>query len=507
MEASSPISLEKTFYNPIFRGDYPDPTVLRDGDDYYITHSSGRYRPGLLLWHSKNLVDWQPICFICKNIKGDIWAPDLSRYGKKYYVYFTVLGSNFVVTADSIEGPWSDPVDLKTGLIDPCHCTDREGNRYLFFSDGNLVPLSKDGLHICGKGKRVYDGWRYPAEWCTEGLCLEAPKMVRRGDYYYLLSAEGGTAGPPTAHMVVAARSKDLFGPWENSPYNPIVHCQSKKEQWWNRGHATLLEDAEKKWWLVYHAYEKDYCTLGRRTLLEPVEWTDDGWFRVPQGMSPNQPLDRPAGVRLPPFPELSDDFTGNRIGFQWRFFDEFDEKRYQCTRNGIEIAGKGRIPSPMLRGAMEELIGASNPMTCMARDEAYEVSCAVTPRGSAEGGLLLFYNERAFCGIGLGCDGVTLYRRGRTCEKIHVCARRLFLKIVNDCHDVAFCYGTDGLRWNRLDVGMETSGYHHNTLGGYLSLRPALYSIGCGSAVFQTFRYRPIPRHIPEQTRITKGE
>ena len=101
---------------------------------------------------------------------------------------------------------------------------DQNGNRFLMMDNGMLVPLAADGLSIAGPAKKVYEGWTYPEEWDVEGFCLEGPKIKKIGKYYYMLSAEGGTAGPPTSHMVVVARSENLSGPWENSPYNPLIH-------------------------------------------------------------------------------------------------------------------------------------------------------------------------------------------------------------------------------------------------------------------------------------------
>lgn len=112
-------------------------------------------------------------------------------------------------------------------------------------------------------------------------MFLEGPKLLHKDGYYYMVSAEGGTAGPATSHMVVVARSKSVFGPWENSPYNPLVHTYSASDPWWSKGHGTLIDDAEGNWWVVYHAYAQGYHTLGRQTLIDPVEWTADGWVKL----------------------------------------------------------------------------------------------------------------------------------------------------------------------------------------------------------------------------------
>lgn len=120
-------------------GDYPDPSVLRVGEDYYMTHSLFKYGPGLLIWHSRDLINWESVCNALSGYGGDIWAPDFIKYEDTYYIYYPADGTNWVVTAPSPEGPWSDPVDLEVGHIDPGHCVGPEGNRYLHLSGGNLI--------------------------------------------------------------------------------------------------------------------------------------------------------------------------------------------------------------------------------------------------------------------------------------------------------------------------------------------------------------------------------
>jgi hypothetical protein len=183
------------YVNPIFAGDYPDPSILRDGSDYYIVHSSFEYYPGLLIWHSKDLIHWAPVTNALHKYVGSVWAPDLVKYKNKFYIYFPANSTNYVVTAESIHGPWSDPIDLKIGNIDPGHVTDAQGKRYLYFSSGGYVPLSDDGLSVAGEFKHVYDGWPIPRDWSIECFCMEGPKLVKRGDYYYMTVAEAALQG------------------------------------------------------------------------------------------------------------------------------------------------------------------------------------------------------------------------------------------------------------------------------------------------------------------------
>jgi beta-xylosidase len=205
-----------------------------------------------------------------------------------------------VIWADHIAGPWSAPIDLHLpDHIDPGHAVGEDGSRWLFLSGGDRVRLADDGLSTVGAVQHVYDPWHYPPDWDVEGFSPEGPKIVAHGGWFYLITAVGGTAGPPTGHMVIAARSRSIHGPWENCPHNPIVRTRSREEAWWSRGHATLVQGPGGDWWSVYHGYERDYWTLGRQTLLDPVEWTADGWFRM-RGGDLSTPLPAPRGAGSP---------------------------------------------------------------------------------------------------------------------------------------------------------------------------------------------------------------
>lgn len=171
------------FQNPIFAGDYPDPSILRDGDTYYTVNSSFEYYPGLMIWKSKDLINWSSVANALHKYLGSVWAPDLAKCNGKYYIYFPANDKIYVVWANSIEGPWSDPIDLKINNIDPGHIADENGKRYLYSANGGFVPLSDDGLSVIGETKHVYDGWPIPREWSIECKCLEGPKLMKHGEY------------------------------------------------------------------------------------------------------------------------------------------------------------------------------------------------------------------------------------------------------------------------------------------------------------------------------------
>ncbi|MEL4308330.1 family 43 glycosylhydrolase [Joostella sp. CR20] len=473
---------DNEYMNPIFPGDYPDPSILVDGDDYYLTHSSFEYHPGLTIWHSTDLINWEPVTNALQNYIGSVWAPDLVKHNGKYYIYLPSNNTNYVIYADKIEGPWSEPIDLKIGNIDPGHIADANGNRYLYFSDGGYIELTKDGLATKGELKHAYDGWEIPKEWTIECFCMEGPKIMKHGEYYYLTVAEGGTAGPATGHMVISARSKSPIGPWENSPYNPIIRTESAEDQWWSVGHATIFNGTKDNLWMIFHGYEKDHQNMGRQTMLSPLEWTEDGWFKMPENVQIDQPIKLPYKKNTPSSFTLSDDFDGNTLNPQWHFFNSDDKERYSVKNNTLTIKGKGNN------------IANSAPVLLVPSDHSYTAEIELETTGTAIGGFTLFYNDRAFSGVLADKKDVYTNLRGwQFVTEKDVLKNKVHLKLENKENVVNMYYSTDGKNWNKVESSLEVSAYHHNVLGGFLSLRIGLVAMGDGEVKFKNFTYKPI--------------
>ncbi|MCF1422923.1 family 43 glycosylhydrolase [Mangrovimonas futianensis] len=472
-----------TYTNPIFPGDYPDPSILRDGEDFYMVHSSFEYYPGLLIWHSTDLINWEPITNALNTYVGSVWAPDLVKYEDKYYIYFPASDTNYVIVADDIKGPWSKPKELKITMIDPGHITDKEGNRFLYFSSGSYVPLSKDGLTVTGEPKHVYDGWEIPREWSIECFCMEGPKLFKRGEYYYLTVAEGGTAGPATGHMVISARSKSPLGPWENAPHNPILRTQSVDEPWWSMGHATIFDDGQDNWYMLFHGYEKDFYNMGRQTMLVPVEWTKDGWYRIPDNISVNKPIKLPnLENKLKSSFSLSDSFQGPDLNPQWSFFKESNKERFQFANQGLEIQGKGNS------------VAGCSPLLTMPSNHSYTADVELEIEGDATGGLVLFYNERAFSGILADKSNVLANLRGwQFTTEANVIKRHVYLRLKNTNNLVDMYYSLNGTDWVKIENSFDASAYHHNVLSGFMALRIGLCSMGEGQVRFKNFVYTPL--------------
>lgn len=479
------------YTNPILAGDFPDPTIVRIDSDYYMTHSSFNYLPGLVVLHSRDLVNWEPVGCALDRYLGAVWAPDISYYDGKIWIYFTVDSIGFpyttwMVCAESPEGPWSKPLRLETGgSIDPCHVVDVEtGERWLYMSGGRRIALNLEGTETIGKLEKIYDGWTIPEDWTYEGFALEGPKLRRIGDYYYWLNAEGGTAGPPTAHMAVVARSKSLKGPWDNAPENPLVHTYSSDEKWWCKGHSSFIDTPEGDWWLVSHAYRKGFVGLGRQTILEPVFFDEDGWPIAPVGANVDQPIALPIGNRMENEPKnrlahLSD----FRIGMDWRFYKEFEQDRVLNNEKGkLTLKAKGTTPTD------------ASPLLFVAGDDAYEYQVKATLKGDVRVGLVNFYNERFFAGIGYDVHSRFSWRRAEErARRMIEGPSSIWLRLRNQDQILTGYYSEDGIHWEKQTWGYEVSGYNHNTAGEFQSLLPGLVAIGDGEVTFENLKYRKI--------------
>ena len=485
-----------TYLNPVLSGDHPDPTVLKDGADYYMTFSSFDYYPGIVIWHSRDLVNWTPITAALKSYIGSVYALDIAKHEGRYFIYIPAVQMHqpnygvriYAIHAPSMRGPWSEPVDMDIkGYIDPGHAVGEDGRRYLFLNNGNRVLISEDGLHRAGEVEKVYEGWRYPTDWVVETYSLEGPKILQRNGWFYLISAVGGTAGPPTSHVVIAARSRSIDGPWENCPHNPIVRTLSRDQKWWSRGHATLVEGPRQDWWMVYHGYENGYRTLGRQMLLDPVKWTDDGWFHAGGGdLSTPLPKPQPNSAARHGTPR-SDDFSNENMGIGLCFFsgDEDQSARARVVDATLIVAGAGTSPHDC------------GPLAFIAGDQAYEVTVEMHVGAGAHGGLLLFYNSKFYSGVGFDQRHRFTYNAGQSVDYNAVprpSGDTVYLRLVNDHHDLTMYYSGDGVNWTQHELQMDVAGLHHNVGGGFLSLRPALYAAGQGEVRFRNLLYRARP-------------
>ena len=237
---------------------------------------------------------------------------------------------------------------------------------------------------------------------------------------------------------------------------------------------------------MVYHAYENGFRTLGRQTLLEPIEWTDDGWFR-PKGGDLSHPLPMPAKISSAQSGmALSDDFSRNKFGIQWCFHEpRADEMaRVHYGKKILQLKAAGTSPAD------------SAPLICGLGDRAYQLEVSFQLEGEAEAGLLLFYNHKAFVGMGFNGEAIKSFQYAdeQSWARIPLKARSLRIRLVNDQQVITYAYSLDkGKTWQRHPTRMEVSGLHHNVFGGFLSLKAGIYSVGKGEVQISDFRYQAL--------------
>jgi xylan 1,4-beta-xylosidase len=332
--------------NPVLTGFNPDASILRVGEDYYIATSTFEWFPGVQLYHSRDLANWQLIPHALQNVSqldllgtpssGGIWAPAISYDKGLYYLIYTDVKArkgvykdlrNYLVTSESMAGPWSEPVFLNGSGFDPYLFHEDDGTKWLLnmqwdFRDGHnrfsgIVMQQYDQAQqkLVGPATIIYTG--------TDIGVTEGPQLFKRNGYYYLLVAEGGTGAN---HAATLARSKQLHGPYETDPEYPVLTTRGNPDYpLQNAGHGMLVETQAGDWYMCHICSRPFPGTklnpLGRETSLQRVVWTEDNWLRLAHGgrlPALEAPLpDLPAH----PFPALqtTDDFDSDTLGLQYQ--------------------------------------------------------------------------------------------------------------------------------------------------------------------------------------------
>lgn len=287
--------MEKQIANPVLRGMHPDPSICRAGNKYYLVNSTFAYAPGVPVFESEDLLSWKQIGHVLEResqldldgleVSEGIFAPTLRYHNGKFYVITTNEGrcGNFYVTADQPEGPWSDPVYLPDAKgIDPSLYFENNKCYYIgqqhkkdakYFGDCEIWIQELDPKQgkLVGKSHAVWDGAAKNAVW------PEGPHLYKKGDWYYLMIAEGGTEHE---HSISIARSREIFGPYESCKNNPVFTHRHLGRRYpiQNIGHADLVETEDGSWYAVMLGTRMldGRCALGRETFLIPVIWEDD---------------------------------------------------------------------------------------------------------------------------------------------------------------------------------------------------------------------------------------
>lgn len=348
--------------NPILPGFHADPCICRKREDFYIAVSSFEWFPGIPIYHSKDMKNWELYSHALQNAddpdlkklpsaKG-IWAPCLTYCEKEdlFYVVYGVMNSmnaryfdvdNYLIMAKDLKGPWSRPVYLHSTGFDASMFHDDDGKKYIVALEWetrtayekpgpiNIVEYDPEAKKIVGMPKAFWRGG-------TDRGCIEAPHLTKRGEYYYIMCAEGGTG---YYHGVTMGRSKNVWGPYEPDPCNPILTSSPGnfnertdwdhlKTRYYNpdsvlqkSGHASYVDLSNGETWMV-HLTARPFlpelrCTLGRETAIQRMKWTDDGWLRMENGGNLAQEFVRESTLPEIPMKKIPshDDFDSEELG------------------------------------------------------------------------------------------------------------------------------------------------------------------------------------------------
>jgi xylan 1,4-beta-xylosidase len=411
------------FQNPILAGFYPDPSITRKGDDYYLVNSSFSYNPGVPIFHSKDLVHWKSLGYVLtrpsqlplaqQQTSRGIYAPTIRYHDGTFYMITTLVDvrGNFMVTATDPAGPWSEPILLpEIGGIDPDIFFDDDGRVYIAHNDGPVgEPLyqghraiwlwefdPKTKTVIKNSGRVIVNGG---ADLSKKPVWVEGPHIYKINGWYYLLCAEGGTS---LDHSEVVFRTKSLNEPFVAYSGNPILTQRDLPKDRTNpitsTGHADLIQTAEGEWWAVFlgtRAYDKTAYNTGRETFLLPVTWTD-GWpVILPQGQTvPWQLKALKTNAKTAKADLLSgnfawhDSFTDKQLSFPWAMLRSGTEPFY--TLSG------GKLSLMALNVSLDQL---AQPAFLGRRQQHMTFSASTQmapPPTNTSGGIVALQNETA---------------------------------------------------------------------------------------------------------------
>ncbi len=481
------------FNNPVLPGFYPDPSVCRVNNDFYLVTSSFEYFPGVPIFHSRDLVHWRQIGHCLDRASqlpleraesfSGIYAPTI-RYNDGIFYMTTTNTSgikNFIVTAKKPEGPWSEPVAVNQDGIDPSLFFDRDGSVYYTTSNGGAMQSMIDVKtgRLLTEPKLVWKG--------TGGRYPEAPHLYFINGWYYLMLAEGGTG---YEHMVTMARSKDPWGPFEPCRRNPVLSHRSTPNPIRATGHADLIYTGEH-WFAVFlgvrtYGYD-DTHNLGRETFLCPVSWTDDGFPVFGDNGMAFMEMESP--MKPEPFPETAarDDFDDEKLQYCWNYLRNPDEKLYSL---------KERPGFLRLKGSKYGLDDIASPAWLGRRQCHHKVrvmaSIEFKPESSnEEAGICVRKNEQhhyeMFLSLKLGKVCVVLRERIANLKSELACVpipegmrERCILGIKADENNYTFSYGSSENDLKPLGTGI-TRYLSSEIAGGFTGVYFAMYASGNG--------------------------
>lgn len=466
------------------RGFNPDASIIRTGDDYYIATSTFEWYPGVLIYHSRDLIHWQPIArpldrpdlLDLKGIpsSGGVWAPSLSYDDGRYYLCYTnVVGRrgvykdlhNYVVTAPSIEGPWSEPMHLNSSGFDHFLFHDTDGRKWLFNMQWDF---RKNHNQFSGIIMQEFDLKQRklvgPVKQVTQGTALgvtEGPMVYQKNGYYYLLVAEGGTG---INHAATLLRSRTIDGPYEVDPGYPLMtSAESPHYPLQKAGHGSLVETQHGEWYMAHISSRplqdgSRLSPLGRETSLQRVIWTEDNWLRLADGgRLPSLGVEPP---KLEPYPFPAEpereDFNQEQLSIHW------NSLRIPIEESWLSLSER---PGYLRLYGQESLYSWHRQSLLARRLQSLDCEISICVEFEPESftqmaGLVLFYDESDHFYLRISHDEhhgkhvAVIMNQGSVYDESDDIAVingwvRCYLKAVIREEKIQFYYSPDGEHWN----------------------------------------------------------
>ncbi|MCA1634407.1 MAG: family 43 glycosylhydrolase [Acidobacteria bacterium] len=481
-----------TYTNPVVAGDYPDPSVIRVGEDYWATVTSGTWAPHFPLLHSRDLVNWRVAGFVFQKrpawVKSDFWAPEIIEDRGRFFVYYTARRDDgprktgtlcvAVATANAPAGPYTDhgplvcqiPELKDVGSIDAFYVRDEAGQPYLVWkADGNDAEpdqptsifaqrLAEDGTKLAGKRREIL---RNTAKW--ERHVTEGSFIIRRGGWFYHFYSGNACCGRGCDYALGVARARKLLGPWEKNPANPIL---AANDDWQCPGHGSIITTPDGRDFLLYHSYRRrrDTFAIGREALLDEVQWpgAGEGWPTINRGRGPTSVASSPLGVaESDDEAEFFDGFNSAALDAGWRW----PMSNEQTAR--VEPSGGGRLVLAPAANPKNDAL-ASAVVARATVSGSYTATTLVDVRGMTAGtlaGLSAYGWRDGAVGVSAGGGRVFAWRREgkdeRTVASADVPANSpvIYLRMTaTDGESYRFAYSADGRAWKELGGPVDGS-------------------------------------------------
>lgn len=483
-----------TYSNPVLPGFHPDPSIIRVDDDYYMVTSSFEFWPGLPVYHSKDLVNWELVSHVVSrteqtdmkgiNTSEGFYAPTLRHYEGTFYVATSYVThdpyhvKNMIFTTDDIKGNWSEPHIITDGTewkIDPDLFFDDDGKVY--FSANAQQPeypdvswrreiriqeLDLKNWKLTGERHTICDGAMQDA------VAVEAPHIYKKDDFYYLVVAEGGTG---MGHAVTIFRSEDIFGPYESYNFNPILthRHMANTASIQRTGHADIVQTQNGEWWMVLlgiRALDDIGAPLGRETFMVPMKWEEDQYPVVSPGVGKVLPKHQRPDLPLhtyPPVPAV-EDFAEDTLPLYWNII--------RNTRKPYKLSND-RLILPLQPQTLKDTLTPAF-LGRRLQHHSFDVTAKMkfVPNSShEEAGISLMLNEKHYFHLLVSQKNKKHVVQVRKGEESEVLASEsldtradqwIYLRITGNGHLYDFAYSLNGSQYNR--IAEEVPGDHLHT-------------------------------------------